>query len=204
MLHFDQLKQGLTPMLKKWYHVNYFNIGRLFKVMNYYFPPLSHTLTLFLILPGGILSGFKLTQRAQCWIEGLWTCCNPGWPPCRTHLRPAHTWGKHTFTNTASLSDPWGVESAPCRAFLSRLDRPCVSTPAGQKIVVSNPLSIQNPFFPFPPLSVCLSVSVAVLPRESAGLRGNGADQGARQIVCGCVCMCEVCIWCAYPPDIPL
>ena len=37
-----------------------------------------------------------------------------------------------------------------------------------------------NLLFPFPRLSV----SVAVLHGESAGWRGNGADQGARQIAC--------------------
>lgn len=43
-----------------------------------------------------------------------------------------------------------------------------------------------KPLLPFPPLS--LSVSVAALAGKSAGLRGNGADQGATQIVCVCVC----------------
>lgn len=37
--------------------------------------------------------------------------------------------------------------------------------------------------------SLRLSVSVAALAGKSAGLRGNGADQGATQIVCVCVCV---------------
>lgn len=50
-----------------------------------------------------------------------------------------------------------------------------MSTPAGQKIVTSNPLSVENCFSISCPR---LSPPMAALRGESAGLRGSGADQG--------------------------
>lgn len=72
----------------------------------------------------------------------------------------------------------------PCRALLSRLDRPCMSTPAGQKIVVSSPLYPKPLFFPFPPLSV----SVAGLPRGARWIERKWCWSGSET---ECVFMCK-------------
>lgn len=108
-------------------------------------------LSLFLILPGGILSGFKLTQRAQYWIERLWMLH----PWLASLSNTSQTCGYVRTHTLHRFMSPEVLRVPPCHALLRRLDRPCMSTPTGQKIVVSNPLSIQNCLFDFLP-SVCI------------------------------------------------
>lgn len=117
------------------------------------------------------------------------------WPPCQTHLRLAYTW-EHTDTQSLAL---WPLRCEECppprRAFLSRLGRPCVSTPVGQKIVVSNPLSVQSPFCHFLlSLSVCICCRSC---REVCWIERKWCWSGSNtDSVCLCVCVCAVHLTC--------
>lgn len=103
--------------------------------------------------------------------------------------------GTHRYTKPRSLTpEVWRVPP-PRRAFLSRLGRPCVSTPVGQKIVVSNPLSIQSPFCHF-----LLSLSVCICRRsrrEVCWIERKWCWSGSNtDSVCLCVCVCAVHLTC--------
>lgn len=99
------------------------------------------SLLISFVLSGSFLSGFAATQKACRESNNVRCAVTSEWPHSQTFQTSLHT-GTQSFTEAPEV---W--RATPHRAPFSWLGHPCTSTPAGKKIIFSNPLYIQTSIF---------------------------------------------------------